>query len=136
MFEILEHTADIGFRAHARGLEELFAEAGAALVAIVMEPGYIADRFEYPLTASGVDVPSLLVNWLNEVLYWVDGERVAFHRFEFHEFTPVLVRATGFGEPRDHLRHTPRLIVKGVTYHQLEVAPDATGWSARVYLDI
>jgi SHS2 domain-containing protein len=136
MFEILEHTADIGFRAQAGTLQELFAESAAALVAIAMEPDYIADRLAYPLAASGIDRESLLVNWLNEVLYWVDGERVAFNRFEFQEFTPVLVRATGFGEPRDHLRHTPRLVVKGVTYHQLQVASDATGWSARVYLDI
>ena len=136
MFEILEHTADIGFLARAATIEELFAESAAALVAIAMEPNDIADGSGYPLAASGIDAESLLVNWLNEVLYWVDGERVTFHRFEFHEFTPVLVRATGFGEPRDDLRHTPRLIVKGVTYHQLEVARDATGWSARVYLDI
>ena len=136
MFEILEHTADIGFRAHAPTLEELFAEAGAALVAIAMEPDDIVARSGYPLAAIGIDRESLLVNWLNEVLFWVDGERVAFQRFEFHEFTPVLLRATGFGEPRDHQRHKPRLIVKGVTYHELKVAQDATGWSARVYLDI
>jgi SHS2 domain-containing protein len=33
MFEVLEHTADIGFRATAKDLPELFETAAEALVA-------------------------------------------------------------------------------------------------------
>ena len=136
MFEILEHTADIGFCARATTIEGLFAEAAAALVAIGIETDRVAARTEYSLTATGEDRESLLVNWLNEVLYWIDGERIAFHHFVVHEVGPSGVRGAGFGEPRDPARHPARLIVKGVTYHQLEVAPEAAGWRARVYLDI
>ena len=44
MFEVLEHTADIGFRATAATLPELFEAAAEALVAIVLDPANIAAR--------------------------------------------------------------------------------------------
>ena len=97
MFEILEHTADIGFRAHGRTAAELFEAAAAAMVAIALEPETISPRTEYPLTASGEDCESLLVNWLNEVLYWMDGERLAFHHFRVNEMAPNRVSGVGAG---------------------------------------
>ena len=136
MFEILEHTADIGFRAHGRTAAELFEASALALVAIALETETISPRTEYPLAASGADYESLLVNWLNEVLYSMDGERVAFHHFRVDEIAPDRVRGAGAGEPREAGRHPARLIVKGVTYHQLRVVQIPGDWCAEVYLDI
>lgn len=136
MFEILEHTADIGFRAHGRDLADLFAVAAEAMVSIALETEDISPSHQYPLSATGADVESLLVNWLSEVLYWMDGERVAFRRFLVREISPTRVSGIGFGEPHDPSRHRAKLIVKAVTYHQLRVFENADGWCADVYLDI
>jgi len=136
MFEILEHTADIGFRARARTEAELFAEAALAMQSIALDADAIEPRAEYRLEAAGHDPESLLVNWLSEVLYWMDGERLAFHHFHVSEITPERITGTGFGEPRDPARHPARLIVKAVTYHQLRIAETTEGWEADVYLDI
>ena len=136
MFEILEHTADIGFRAQGRTAAELFEASAEALVSIALEIDRISPRVEYPLAAAGADYESLLVNWLGEVLYWMDGERLAFRRFRVSEITPIGVSGAAAGEPRDPARHLARLIVKGVTYHQLKVVETAEGWRAEVYLDI
>lgn len=136
MFEILEHTADIGFRATARTLPELFASAAEALVSIAMETGHIEPRQSYPLTAVGDSSETLFVNWLNEVLYCVDGRRLALHSFEVEELTAESIRGAAHGEPRDPERHAAKLIVKGVTYHQLRVGQASNGWYCEVYLDI
>ncbi len=136
MFEILEHTADIGFRARGRTLAELFETAAAAMQSIALETERVEPRREYPLAATGGDYESLLVNWLSEVLYWIDGEQAAFHHFRVDEITPERVSGAGLGEPRDPRRHPARLIVKAVTYHQLRVAQTPEGWEAEVYLDI
>ena len=136
MFEILEHTADIGFRARARTLAELFETAALALESIALETEAIEPRQEYRLEATGEDYESLLVNWLSEVLYWIDGEQLAFHHFRVTEITPAGVSGHGMGEQRDPARHRAKLIVKAVTYHQLRVAETAEGWVAEVYLDI
>lgn len=136
MFEILEHTADIGFRARGRTPAELFENAAMALASIALETDRISPQFEYPLAAAGADYESLLVNWLSEVLYWVDGKQLAFHHFHVGEITPNRASGVAFGEPRDPARHPFNLIVKGVTYHQLTVVQKPEDWAAEVYLDI
>ena len=135
-FEILEHTADIGFQARGGTLAELFETSAEAMASIALELDDISPRLEYPLRAAGADDESLLVNWLNEVLYWMDGERLAFRRFRVEDLALGRIRGVGIGEPRDPVRHRAKLIVKGVTYHQLQIAQTPEGWQAEVYLDI
>ncbi len=136
MFEILEHTADIGFRAQAASRPALFEIAAEALVSIAMETGNINPRESYPLEAEGDSNESLLVNWLSEVLYRLDGEHLAMRSFKVTECDGERVRGQAHGEPRDAQRHPPKLIVKGVTYHQLKIGQNAQGWYCEVYLDI
>lgn len=134
-FEVLEHTADIGFRASGASWSELLMNASLALVSIAMELEDIEPRTAYPIAAQGEDRESLLVNWLSEVLYYVDGEQVALRRFEMQRADEGSAVGIGFGEPRGE-RHHAKLIVKGVTYHQLLVEQKADGWVCEVFLDI
>lgn len=136
MFEILEHTADIGFRAWGATREELFANAALALEAVAIDTDAVEAREPYPVAAAGEDDESLLVNWLSEVLYYLDGRRVVMRRFEIELRDPFQIRGRAWGEPRDPERHPAKLIVKGVTYHQLRITSDQKGWCAEVYLDI
>ena len=135
-FELLEHTADIGFRAFGRTLAELFENAALALVSIAYEVDSVSPECEYALAATGTDYESLLVAWLSEVLYWFDGKRIRFLRFRIDSLGPDGLAALGLGEPLDPLRHQPRLAVKAVTWHQLKIAETPAGWIAEVYLDI
>ena len=136
MFEILEHPADIGFRAWGDSPAELFTCAAVALQSVAVETEATEERFVYPIAASGEDYESLLVNWLNELLYYLDGERVVMRGFQIDLSTPESVSGKGWGEPRDAVRHPPKLVIKGVTYHQLSVKEDGGRWTARVFLDI
>jgi SHS2 domain-containing protein len=136
MFELLDHPADIGFRAHSRTLPELFENAALALLSIAGDPAAASPSHRYPITADGSDHESLLVNWLNEVLYWFDGKRIAFREVRVERMESEIISGVGVGEPRDPDRHRARLIVKAVTYHQLKVQQTSDGWLAEVYLDI
>jgi SHS2 domain-containing protein len=136
MFEVLEHTADIGFRAWGSTPAELFVHAALALESIALDNSHVEERYVYPIAAAGEDYETLLVNWLNEVLYYVDGERVVMGRFQIDQISPERVSGKGWGEPRDPARHPPRLVVKGVTYHQLSVKQEGQRWVAQVFLDI
>lgn len=135
-FEILEHPADIGFRAWGSTVAELFENAALALISIAGEVDPVEPVREYPLEAAGTDVESRLVAWLSEVLYWVDGRHIRFRRFRVTAMDGLRVVAVGLGEPWDGSRHHARLIVKAVTWHQLKVAPASAGWMAEVYLDV
>ncbi len=136
MFEILEHTADIGLRAWGATLKEAFENAATALVAVMVELEDIEPTVTYPIAAAGEDDESLLVNWLSEVLYYVDARRVVLRRFHVAQFGDGRAAGQAWGEPRDPDRHRPKVIVKGVTYHQLKITRRAEGCEVQVFLDI
>jgi SHS2 domain-containing protein len=90
----------------------------------------------FPLSVTSGDLESLMVDWLNEVLYWYDGKQVAFRDFRITAFGDDSIEAIGIGEPRAPERHRARLIVKAATYHQLKVEKKDGVWTADVFLDI
>jgi hypothetical protein len=60
MFKVLEHAADLGFRAHAGSFPELFERVAEALVAIAMEARDIEPRLR-PCPSCGRSDRSLTV---------------------------------------------------------------------------
>ena len=135
-YEVLEHPADIGFRAFGNDLPELFANAAVALLSIAGDPEAAEPRQEYRIAVSSGDRDALMVDWLSEVLYWFDGKRIAFRDFHITNLTDYTLEAVGRGEPREAERHRARLIVKAVTWHQLRIEQRDRLWVAEVYLDI
>jgi len=73
VFEILEHPADIGFRAFGRSLAELFEHAAVALVSIAGEPADVEARQCYELDAAGSDYESRDLGYSNVVVRQGDG---------------------------------------------------------------
>jgi SHS2 domain-containing protein len=136
VYEVLEHTADIGIRAWGSSLAELFVNSAFAVQSIALDPRGVRPESCYALDASGEDEQALLVNWLNEIIYYLDARRVAFARFDDPSITANRIRAEAWGEPRDPERHPPRLVVKAATYHQLKLEHGQGRWMAEVFLDI
>ncbi len=115
----------------------MMEEAARALVGIALELDDVQPSATYPVAAFGDDAESRLVNWLNEVLYYIDGERIALCRFAVHALEPGGVAGIAWGEPRDASRHRAKIVVKAATYHQLSIRQDERGWwVCEVYLDI
>src|SRR5262249_30588034 len=135
-FEVLEHPADIGFRAFAATLPDLYASAALAMLSIADDPSAAEPRGEHRISVESGDRDSLMVDWLNEVLYWLDCRQVAFRDFRIESFQDNRIEAVGIGEPRDPERHRARVIVKAVTYHQLKIEQRDGRWIAEVYVDI
>jgi SHS2 domain-containing protein len=136
MHEVFEHTADLGLRIRAADLETLFAEAGEALMAAVVEnPAVIEPRQEVSFTVSGKDREYLLFDWLNALLYQVETEHLVFRSFRV-VLTPQGLHGTARGEPLDPDRHGLGHEVKAITYHGLTVQATPDGWLAEVIVDI
>lgn len=135
-FRVLEHTADIGFEAFGATREELFRNAGLALIDLIVDIDSIRPSEEVPLRVQGSDAPGLLVNWLSEILYWQDTSGWLFCDFEMVALEDLSLSARARGEKFDRSRHQAKLLVKAITYHQLALEPTTEGWRARVYVDI
>lgn len=132
-FEIVEHTADIGFVARGASLAELFGNAARAFMAIAADTADVEERAELAIEVTGEDTTSLLVNFLSEILYLLDTGRFVPVRCSVDSIQATIVRARLIGEERSHAW---KLIVKAVTYHEIEVKEQAGEWRARVILDI
>ena len=136
--EVFDHTADIGVRVTAASLEELFAEAGRAVLALVIEnPDAIELRHRVTIEIESEDLEALFVDWLRELIYRIDAERLLLREFSIQlRDGPRRLRAECRGEEADWTRHRPEHELKAITYHQLRVAQTATGWEASVIFDI
>lgn len=135
-FEILEHPADVGFRAWGKSLEEVFGNCARALISIILDPSGITPSQRWDLKAEGSDIESLLVNWLNEVLYWVDTRRLAFDSFSITITDSFNLSCEAAGEERTSVKHPVRVSVKAVTYHQLRLSKTGERWVAEVFVDV
>jgi SHS2 domain-containing protein len=135
-FEILDHTADTGFRAWGGTLAELFENSARAMMAIAADTLEVEERAEKSIELEGEDLNSLLVNWLSEILYLFDTNAFAAKDFRVEQITPTHFKARLVGEPRDPQRHPWALILKAVTYYELKVEQRNDRWESQVFLDI
>ena len=135
-FEVIEHPADVGFRAYGATLEELFTNAALAMLSLGCELAGVEEREQHEIVATGADRESLLYAWLAEILAVADAEQLAFRRVEIIELAPQSARGMAYGERFDKARHVAGTYIKAVTYHQLCVEQTQNDWRAQVYLDV
>lgn len=162
MFEVFEHTADLGLRVQAQQLDDLFAEAGRALFSVIVENLHeVQPRQSYPVQLQENTLEYLFFDWLDTLLYLFDAKKLLLREFEVQVMQsaqdasetgpggrePGLTNphspagmwkltATVRGEPLDRTRHQLDHEVKAITYHGLKVERTADGWLAEVIVDI
>jgi SHS2 domain-containing protein len=136
MYELFEHTADLGLRAAAPDLGTLFADMAKCLFSAVVEDlDAVKPETAVAIEVVGTDREFLLFDWLKELLYRFETDHMLFGRFEVRVRDDGLT-ATVWGEPSDPDRHALSREVKAITYHELKVVPTADGWLAEVIVDI
>ena len=135
-WETFEHEADVGLLIRAADGSGVFVQAGLALFELVCELERVEERGAYELAGEADGVESLLVDWLNDLIYLFQGEGVVCRRFTFDAWSETSYRARAYGEPADPERHDPRDLVKAATYHRLSVRRVPDGFEARVILDV
>ncbi len=136
MYEHFEHTADLGLRIRAASLEELYAEAGRALTAaLVARPDAVQPTQRRTIRLDAAEPDDLLHDWLAELLYLFETERLLFSRFDVSLPSGGL-EAAAWGDRADPARHEVEMEIKAITYHGLKLEPDAGGWLAEVIVDL
>jgi SHS2 domain-containing protein len=136
MYQLIEHTADVGFWVRADDFNDLLVEAGQALFAImILNPEQVEPRLEVVIRLVGQDPEDLLLDWLSDLLFIFEQRRLVLARFEV-EVEPTGIFGRAWGEPLDLSRHHLGNEVKAITYHQLTVRRTADAWEARVIVDV
>lgn len=135
-FDVIEHTADTGIVAYGADLKEAFANAACAMFSLMADLERVEERICRQIEVKAEDRESLVVSWLNELLYLLDVERIVFRRFEVAELSDTWLKAAGYGEELDAARHDLKSGIKAATYHMLRVAQEDGHYSIRVIFDV
>jgi len=131
-FREVEHTADRAFTVRGRDLAELFALAARGLGVVQGQPAATRETVSRQVEVSGVDRETLLVNWLNEILYLQDVHKESYSRFEVAAISDTSLSASLHGEPDA----SSRRIIKAVTFHGLKIDWLPDGWEATIVVDV
>jgi len=135
-FDVVEHTADTGIIAYGTDMPEAFANAAYGMFSLMADLRQVREETSRYVEAEAGDRESLVVSWLNELLYIFDVERIIFRRFDVLEITNTRLKADAYGEKVDPSRHKLRGGVKAATYHVLKVSEDRGRWRIRVIFDV
>jgi SHS2 domain-containing protein len=129
-----DHTSEVELTIDADSLPELFAEAARALAALMLGPATPApaDPRTVRVTVRSADRPSLLVDWLNELIYRTETSHTVFTEVDVLRLEEGEIVAELRGLPEPDLAGE----VKAATLHDAHVRPEGTGFRGHVVLDV
>jgi SHS2 domain-containing protein len=131
-FEEIEHTADRAFRVRGRDMADLLENAARAMQALDEPSSAREPSATEEIEVEGVDRESLLVNWLNEILYLEQARQLVCEEFHIAELDNHRLRA--HIETRTCDRSQTH--IKAVTFHNLHIREVSGGLEAEVVLDV
>lgn len=133
-FEILDHTSDLKIKITAPKKEDIFF--------LAMKGMFEGARYEFEkkeknkkvkIKIKSFDFHSLLVDFLNEVLYLTETKKLVFQKMLPKKITDNELEAILIGKKLKRMG----IHIKGVTYYGLDVSQNKEGkWEATILFDI
>lgn len=115
--EELDHTADWALRVSGRSLSDLFVQAAQGMqemMGISINQNADVKRL---IEVSAADLETLLVGFLEEILYLQESERICITRIEMVELSETHLRSLLTCQPVWSVQKE----IKAVTFHELEI---------------
>jgi len=131
-FEEVEHTADWKIRVWGKDYAYLFRNAALAMYALMGNMERTGPSVEYEIEVEGVDYPSLLVAWLNELLFYTEVNGEVFTEIDIRELSPQHLKA----KVRGFVGNVEVSKIKAATYHELEIQETPDGVMATIVFDV
>jgi len=131
-YEILEHRADLKIKAFGRDLQELFKNVMTGMFESAKYEGG-GREIRRKIKISSFDLTSLLVDFLNEALYLSEVNREVYQEIQFKKFNDKNIEGNLLGKKLKSIG----LIIKGVTYHGLDIHQKKDkSWQATILFDV
>jgi len=131
-YEEIEHTADWALRVRGRNLTDLFSNAACgmlSLLAIEPVPGKAESR-SFALKAE--DTETLLVSWLEELLYPLEVEGAVVVDFQVEVLEEVQLKATIKLKKIASIKKE----IKAVTFNELDIRAANFGYETIIVFDV
>lgn len=119
----LEHTTDAIIEIKAANLEEAFTLAARSVIEITIDIETVNEVETKEFSVKGKDLKYLLLNWLEEVNYFLITEGFAIHRVSLtiQQNTEYTINAKIFGEELDLKKHNFKVEIKSPTFHGMKI---------------
>jgi len=157
-FEIIDHPSDIGIRAAAETVEELFESAATGMFSLMTRIENVKPVITKNVRIErepGLKIEDLFIIWLEELLYIYEIQEMLFSKFNVlginaedygnngeedsrREAMGACIKAKIFGERIDLKKHDIFMSIKAPTYHMLEIIKDKNSglWKGQVVFDV
>jgi len=132
---VIDHTADIGIIARGSDLHVLFSNAASGMLSLLIGIDTLRRDTTREIRLEARDIESLLVEWLNELLYIIYTDRLVLCKFDILIDGNRLV-AICAGQKMDLKDHRFRREIKAATYHDLEIVQRDGEYSVKIIFDI
>jgi SHS2 domain-containing protein len=131
-FREIEHTADSALQVWAPDLPTLFAEAAKGMNTLTGIQLEETKRKTQPIALDAQEYESLLVLFLEEILFYGDHHDLGFDRFEVEINGDFNLRAVLYGAK---IVGTQKEI-KAVTFHNMKISPTDLGFEVIIVFDV
>ena len=122
IYELIDHTADVGVKAYGKTLSEAFEHAAKGMFDIITDNSEIENTGQCDIRLEAPDLEQLLVDWLSELLFLNSANNLVFGFFKVDlDEKKKSLNAKVFGEKFNLSKHKIGTEIKAVTYHMLEV---------------
>ncbi|MBW1668393.1 MAG: archease [Deltaproteobacteria bacterium] len=133
---LLDHTADLGIKVRGKTLENLFENAAKAMIELTVRGKSEGKIHSRKIVLSGQDLADLMVQWLGEILYLFEGEKLVATSAKIDKLSPSMLEASVEAVPFDPEFHVIINEIKAVTYHQSKVLKKGDHYESTIIFDL
>lgn len=133
-WEEIDHTADWALRVWGSDLPDLLENAAYGMVSLLGEPAVpgAGETQTWEFSISAPDAETLLIDWLTELIYLLEDEKVQFEEFSVQGDDRLSVRAKVLGASGAAFdKH-----IKAATYHNLQIRQSEYGLETVIVFDV
>lgn len=132
-YEILEHKADLKIRAFGKDKKELFSNMLLAMAESQRPEIKSKERIKRQIKIKSPDLLTLLVDFLNEVLYLSQTKKEVYSSIIFKKFTDKEIKGELLGQKIERFGED----IKAATHHDLEIKKNKNNtWKGIILFDI
>ena len=139
-FELIDHTADVGINVWGATLTELFENAAKGMFSVIacegskLQGSNIQKKIE--IIENKDSLETVLVSWLSELLYIFNREKICFNSFKIFGLNNNSLKAEAGGVNIDLYQSNLYREIKAITFHNLKIEEDVSGFSCTIIFDI
>ena len=110
--------------------------AALAMFDLITNTSTLVGKSDSSLNVQGSDMCDLIINWLRELLYLWNGEKMLLKVADIHSISEKKLSATITYDLFEPDIHEIKNEIKAVTYHKIKVEKKSEYWISNIIFDV